>query len=561
MMKKASSGKKNASKKKASTEKPFPWWRETSIYQVYPRSFFDSNGDGIGDIPGIIAKLDYIRDLGFDTIWISPPYKSPQRDFGYDIADYRSMAPEYGTLDDALRLIKEVHRRGMRIVFDMILNHTSDEHPWFVESRSSRDNPRRDWYIWRDGRGNRPPNNWKAMVGGSGWVYHEKTGQWYFHNYLPFQPDLNFRNPAVKKAMWDIMRFWLDRGVDGFRLDIFHAIFKDDRFRDNPFCPKYLPGGDTVDAYFQEMRYTVNRPESFALAVEVRSLLDGYKPARFAVGEVFGKEVVKNYLGKKLDGLNLLLNFDLMEVKTVTAGALRGIVDDFEERYPAPMVPTCGMGNHDRRRVMSRLGGDAGLAKLLALFQYTIRCVPITYNGDEIGMSDGDLPHRGAKDSQAHAYWWVPPRLARLLGLYINRDGCRTPMQWDDSPHAGFTAGRETWLPVHPDYKTVNVKAQTEGEFSLFNIHRGLLRLRKKLAPLRRGSISIIESSPRDDSILAYAREHEGERVLVIMNVSKKEKQVALPLPSARILLKTDREISLEGNMIALPPDSGAVLA
>ncbi len=557
-MKKASSAKKPA-KKKAPPEKSFAWWRETSIYQVYPRSFYDSNGDGIGDIPGIIARLDYIKDLGFNAIWISPPYKSPQRDFGYDIADYRSMAPEYGTLDDALRLIKEVHKRGMRIVFDMILNHTSDEHPWFVESRSGRDNPKRDWYIWRDGRGNGPPTNWKAMVGGSGWVSDTKTGQWYFHNYLPFQPDLNFRNPAVKKAMLDIMRFWLDRGVDGFRLDIFHAIYKDEHFRDNPWCAKYLPGGDTVDAYFQEMRYTVNRPEGFDLAFEVRALLDGYKPERFAVGEVFGKEVVKNYLGKNGDGLNLLLNFDLMELKTITAGALHDVIRDFEERYPAPLVPTCGMGNHDRRRVFSRLGGNAGLAKLLALFQYTIRCVPITYNGDEIGMPDGDLPHRGAKDSQAHAYWWVPPRLARLLGVYINRDGCRTPMQWDDSAHAGFTRGTP-WLPVHPDYKKANVAAERLVPCSILNIHRGLLHLRRERAALRRGSLILIEPALRDDSILAYRREYGDERLTVVMNVSGKGKSVGLPARAQRLLFTTDEQASLRGDALDLPPWSGALV-
>jgi len=241
------------------------WWQKTTIYQVYPRSYQDSNGDGIGDLHGIISKLDYIRDLGFETIWLSPFFASPQRDWGYDVSDYRDVAPEYGDLADAEALIAEIHKRGMRVLFDLVMNHTSDEHPWFRESRASRENPKRDWYIWRDGRGERPPNNWKAVPGGSGWHYDPGTGQWYYASFLPFQPDLNYRNPEVKQAMFDVARYWLDKGVDGFRLDIFHAIYKDAGLRDNPFSWRLLPHNFEA-GYFQDWQNNLNLPETQELA-------------------------------------------------------------------------------------------------------------------------------------------------------------------------------------------------------------------------------------------------------------------------------------------------------
>ncbi|MBU45296.1 MAG: glucohydrolase [Spirochaetaceae bacterium] len=537
------------------------WWKETTIYQIYPRSFYDSNGDGIGDLPGIIEKLDYIRDMGFETIWLSPHYASPQRDFGYDITDYFSVAPEYGTTDDALALIDEVHSRDMKIVFDMILNHTSDQHPWFLESRSSKDNPRRDWYIWKKGKGGgKPPTNWACLPGGSGWKYDSTTDEWFFHNFLDFQPDLNFRNPEVKQAMFETMRYWLDRGVDGFRLDIFHSIFKDDQFRDNPFSWKYVPTSDFDEGYFQKLEYNINRPETFELAREVRALIDEYEPDRFVVGEVFGKNVVKKYLGPNQDGLNLILLFDLIELQgnDKKSEEIRGILNNYETNYATPYIPTYCLGNHDRRRYMSRIAGNADLARLLALLQYTARGVPITYYGDEIGIPDGDLPHMGAKDATAHKYWWLPPAVARGLNLYVNRDGCRTPMQWNGEKNAGFSkeGDSEPWLPVHPDYRQCNVGFQRTQPFSLLNVHRELLHLRKEMDCLRRGSMHLLEGVP--EPVVAYSRKGQGQELRIFMNFSPAP--VRFSHSSGKLRFSTSGETALEDGYTKLGPWSGLVL-
>jgi glycosidase len=282
-----------------------PWYHTTTIYQIYPRSFYDSNSNGIGDLQGIIQKLDYIEQLGFDTIWISPFFASPQSDFGYDISDYTDIAPEYGTMSDAMQLIDEVHKRGMKIVFDIVMNHTSIEHPWFKESRSSRDNPKADWYLWRD-----KPNNWQSITGGSGWHYCAERNQSYWASFLPIQPDLNYRNPEVKKNMLDIVRFWLDKGVDGFRLDIFNVIFKDAGFRDNPFSFKIMPTEDDPSGFFQEARYTLSLPESFDFAKELRSVCNEFGE-KILLGEVSGnKAIIRRFLGDETNnGLGLVFDF------------------------------------------------------------------------------------------------------------------------------------------------------------------------------------------------------------------------------------------------------------
>jgi glycosidase len=414
------------------------WWQETTIYQIYPRSFMDSNGDGIGDLRGIISKLDYIQDLGFESIWLSPFFASPQGDFGYDVSDYYAVAPEYGSLADVEDLIDEVHSRGMRILFDLVLNHTSVEHPWFRESRSSRNNPKRDWYIWRDGRGKRPPNNWKAVVGGSGWHHDGATEQWYYASFLPFQPDLNYRNPDVKAAMFDVVRYWLDKGVDGFRLDIFHCIYKDAQFRDNPFVLRFVPSEDLTTGFFQRWEYNLHRPENFALAQELRAFGDSYTPERVLLGELFGDDdTIRKYLGKQLDGLHLAFLWDLLKLKT-DARFFRSVIRHHETRYPAPYTPVYVFGNHDQKRLISRIGNDVSKAKLLALFQFTVRGVPVTYYGEEIGMAEARFPARKAQDPLGRRYGWAPDFLVDLLDLYLNRDGCRTPMQWDDSENGGF---------------------------------------------------------------------------------------------------------------------------
>ncbi len=344
-----------------------PWWQTTTIYQIYPRSFKDSNEDGIGDLKGIISKLDYIQDLGFETIWISPFFGSPQEDFGYDVSDYFDAAPEYGNLDDVQALIEGIHARGMRILFDLVMNHTSADHPWFQKSRSSRDNPKRDWYIWRDGKGTRPPNNWKAMPGGSGWHFDDRTGQYYYASFLPFQPDLNYRNPEVRETMLGVAKYWLDQGVDGFRLDIFHSVYKDEQQRDNPFSLHFIPHNDEA-GFFQKWKYQVHQPETFQLAKSLRALAKEYSPEKMLVGEVFGSdEILKQYLGANQDGLNLVFLWELLKTKP-SAKFLREVIRHHEEQYPAPLMPVYVFGNHDQKRIISKVGDDPRIAKLLALF-------------------------------------------------------------------------------------------------------------------------------------------------------------------------------------------------
>jgi len=534
-----------------------PWWQTTTIYQIYPRSFMDSNGDGIGDLRGIIAQLDYIKDLGFETVWLSPIFSSPQQDWGYDISDFYAIAPEYGDLADAEALISEVHRRGMRILFDLVLNHTSIRHPWFQESRSSRDNPKRDWYIWKDGRGQRPPNNWKAIPGGPAWHYDETTAQWFYTSFLPFQPDLNFRNPAVKEAMFEVVRFWLDKGVDGFRLDIFHAIYKDETFRNNPFSLTYIPA-DCEAGFFQQWQYNVNRPETFALAKELRKVVDSYSSEHALLGEVFGSDdTVKQYLGDRQDGLNLVFLWELLHLK-VDADFFRQVIRHYETRYPVPCTPVYVFGNHDQKRVLSKIGNDTRIAKLLALFQFTARGVPVTYYGEEIGMVDGNFPAKTAKDPLGRRYSRILQFLVNLLNLYVNRDACRTPMQWDDSAHAGFCPGAATpWLPVNADYPLTNVKTEQGDEASLLNVYRKLLHLRQGNTTLQQGSLQLVDGP---ENLLAYTRHDDEEVILILINFG----ETAVTFPNRakcqQVLFQVGMDQPVNLDSIQLPAYSGIIL-
>lgn len=504
----------------------FPWWKTTSIYQIYPRSYKDSNGDGIGDLRGIIAKLDYICELGFETIWLAPFFDSPQEDCGYDIRDYRGIAPEYGTLEDAETLIAEIHARGMRVIFDLVMNHTSTQHPWFQQSRQSCENPHRDWYIWQRGRGQRPPNNWQAMVGGSGWHFDQASGEWYYASFLPFQPDLNYHNPAVRQTMLAIARHWLDKGVDGFRLDIFHTIYKDAQLRDNPFSLHYIPHRDRA-GFFQRWAHHQHQPETFALARDLRKMATSYPNERMLIGEVFGEdEILKQYLGAQSDGLNLVFLWDLLKTKP-RAQFFRRVIAHHEREYPQPFTPVYVYGNHDQKRIRSKVGADPRVAQLLALIQFTVRGVPVVYYGEEIGMQDVAIPAKQAKDPLAHQYAWAPAWLADALGLYLNRAGCRTPMQWDSSPNAGFTAaGAQPWLPIHENYKRINVQAQQGHSESLLETYRALLHLRQAHDVLNQGSLRLWGAEIGKD-VLAYERVLGNERVVVAINWG--HKAVALP--------------------------------
>ncbi|AKP27799.1 glycoside hydrolase family 13 protein [Leptospira interrogans] len=554
--------KKSTSKKKSPNQLD-KWWQKTTIYQIYPRSFADSNRDGVGDIPGIISKLDYLQDLGFETIWVSPLYKSPQMDHGYDVSDYYSIAPEYGTIKDAEKLIKEVHKRGMKIVFDMVMNHTSIEHDWFIQSRSSRDNPKRDWYIWKDGRGkNKPPNNWSSFVTPKAWHYDSNTDQWYLASFLDFQPDLNYYNPEVKKAMFDVLRFWLKKGVDGFRLDIFHAIYKDKYFRDNPFRFKYIVSENDHDGYFQSRVHTVNHPNNFAFAKELRSVLDEFDGDRFAVGEVAGDDhIIKRYLGEKKDGLNLIFLFETLLLKFKTS-FFKGIVKKMEQVYPYPNVPTYVFGNHDQRRYMMKINNNLEKGKLIALFQFTARGVPVTYYGEEIGMTNETIKLTEAQDPLARIYRWLGDSLSELLGLadVIIRDRARSPMQWDDSPNAGFTVQEaKPWIRVHGNYRERNVLIESEDSDSLLNTYKSVLRIRNRSFALKEGSLRLIEENvPKD--MLVYLREFGKERKLIVFNFSKKTKFFSNPTDCRKYFFSTVSFDHNEFDQFKIPPCSGVIL-
>lgn len=518
------------------------WYYNTPIYQIYPRSFYDSNGDGIGDIQGIIQKLDYIKALGFECIWVSPFYSSPQEDFGYDISDYQDIAPEYGTLQDVEQLIKEVHQRGMKILFDMVMNHTSAQHPWFLTSKSSKENSKADWYIWRD-----KPNNWKSIVGPKAWHYCKERNQYYYASFLPFQPDLNYRNPEVKQAMFDICRFWLKKGVDGFRLDIFNCIIKDKDFKDNPFSLlQAFPSQEYPGGNFQLRKYSLNQAENFELAQELRKVIDEFdQPPRMLLGEVFGgHKAIKQYLGKQQDGLHLIFLFDILFYK-FSAAYFRKKILEYEQHYSTPNIPTLVFSNHDALRSIRHIGNNTNKAKVLALLQLTARAVPCIYNGEEIGMRNGTISLKEGKDPLAKVYRWVPQFIANLLPVGINRDNCRTPIQWNNEKNAGFSTAEKTWLPVNNDASTINVAAQWKDENSLLNTFKRLLHLRKSQPALQMGNIEIIPTGNKH--ILAYTRTFQEDKILVMLNFSKTKITNHINMPIKEILFSIHPKKSFDG--------------
>ncbi|TKD00759.1 alpha-amylase family glycosyl hydrolase [Polyangium fumosum] len=527
-----------------------PWWARTTVYQIYPRSFFDTNGDGIGDLPGIVRKLDWLRDLGVETLWICPFYGSPQQDLGYDVSDYDAVAPEYGTRDDVRRLLDEAHARGMRVLADMVLNHTSIEHPWFRASRSSRTNPKRNWYIWRPGKkpgGKAPPNNWRSLVGPRGWHWDERTQEWYWASFLPFQPDLDYRNPEVQEAMLGVVRRWLAFGFDGLRLDIFHAIFKDERFEDNPFSTRLLPSEDDPDGFLQSYRRTLHHPETIAFARTLRRVANEFHDSpRFLVGEVFGQpSVLRRYCGGGAplagadppnvdsdDGLHSVFLFKAMRAPFTAAG-FRELVLEFEREMPAPLVPTWVFGNHDRSRRGERLGYHPEREKLSAAVQLTARGIPFVYYGEEIGMRDLALPLATAKDPLARMYRFLPDVVARKLhaaGVLLNRDACRTPMQWSAAPNAGFSdPGAAPWLPVHPAAETINVEAEERDPASILHCYRRLLQLRKDRPALQAGALTLYPEHALPPEVLAYRRSFGDDVVDVLLHFDDATRRVRLP--------------------------------
>ncbi|MFT3764999.1 MAG: alpha-glucosidase [Minicystis sp.] len=550
-----------------------PWWKRTTVYQVYPRSFADANGDGIGDLQGLIDRLDYLHDLGVETLWLSPFYRSPQADFGYDISDHFDVSPEYGTREDVRRLIDAVHARGMKIVFDMVLNHTSDQHPWFVESRGARSGPKRDYYLWRDGArpgGKAPPNNWRSMLGGSGWHYDEATEQWYWASFLPFQPDLNYRNPEVKRAMLDVVRHWFAEGVDGFRLDIFNAIYKDASFADNPFSLRPLPSEDNPHGFFQRHVHTIDHPDTIAFARELRAVAEEFSdPPRFLVGEVFGDaQTLRRYCGEEADGLHLVFLFQTLRTR-LRGASVRALIRAFEHAFPDPYVPTYVFGNHDRPRLAHKLDGCPDKAKLLATLQLTARGVPFIYYGEEIGMGNHDIPLDEGRDPVAARYRFVPGWLARYLrrhGILMNRDECRAPMQWHHGPNAGFAPEHASpWLPVHPGHAEVNVAAQEGDPASLLNCYRSLLRLRRERPALHGGGLVLLDEPGLPRDVVAYRRAHEDgarrEDVDVFLNFGDRPRVLDLSAHRGRAAFSSLRcAIAAPDAAHTLAPHEGLVL-
>lgn len=532
------------------------WWREAVCYQIYPRSFQDSNGDGIGDLEGIIQRLDYLNDgtprsLGIDAIWLSPTYPSPMADFGYDVADYCDVHPEFGTLETMDRLIQACHRRGIRVLLDWVPNHTSDQHPWFLESRSSRDNPKRDWYVWRDPKPDgSPPNNWRSVFGGPAWTFDGVTGQYYLHSFLAEQPDLNWRNPEVERAMFDTLRFWFERGVDGFRIDVVGRILKHPELPDNPPNPEWRPGDR--ERFSQLWVYNHNYSDVYAEVRRIRRVFDEF-PDRVAVGEVFGTpdEIARYYGDPQEPGLHLAFNFHFIherghEPPPWHAPVLRRIIANAERSVPEFSQPCFALNNHDRSRFVSRHDADGRgreRARAAVLLLLGLRNTPFIYYGEEIGMADVEIPPERQRD----------PARFRAIG----RDPARTPMQWDASPGRGFTTG-EPWLPFGPE--SPNVAEQDGDPDSLLELYRCAIWLRKELSSVRRGRLSALGG---DGSVVSWCRSEEGTpAVAVAINTSAEPAVAKLPFTRGRIVLCSSRAMEglVASGSVELPP-LGAVWA
>jgi alpha-glucosidase len=519
------------------------WWRDGIIYQIYPRSFADSDGDGLGDLTGILSHLDYLQDLGVDAIWLSPIYPSPDADFGYDVADYTDIDPRYGTMEIFDRLVAEAHRRDIHIILDLVLNHTSDRHPWFQASRASRDNPYRDWYLWRD-----RPNNWESIFGGKAWQYDPATRQYYYHMFLKQQADLNWRNPQVRRAMLDVCRFWLDRGVDGFRLDVFNAYFKDAEFKDNPFRLG-LRGFDR-----QRHLYDMSQPEMMPLLAELRALLDSY-PERYAVGETFLESQVgaAEYCGE--DRLHAAFDFAFTYSRWNPVALMRS-VRSWEAALGEAKWPNHVLNNHDTPRLATRklAGRSDDALKVAAALLLTLRGTPILYYGEEIGMRDLSLTREQILDPVGKRYW----------PFNKGRDGCRGPMQWDASENAGFSQGTP-WLPAAPDFGERSVAAQREDPGSLLNFYRQLIAVRRSSLALHSGSFELVGEPTRQ--VAAYLRQAERELVLVALNFTASPQVFSIPhaLQSRpwKLLLSNRRSLppDLISGQLNLKPDEALIIA
>jgi alpha-glucosidase len=532
------------------------WWQQAVFYQIYPRSFADSNGDGIGDFPGMIAHLGYLHELGIDAIWLSPHFPSPFLDCGYDISDYTGVGAEYGTLDDFKQFLHTAHSYGIRVVLDLVLNHSSHLHPWFQESRSQRTSPKRDWYIWRDPTpAGGPPNNWASIFGGSAWEYDAATDQYYYHAFLPEQPDLNWRNPEVKAAMWEAVRFWLDLGVDGFRLDAIATIFEDPDLTNHtlPVAVEEIFDANALsqEDYWQLLQFQLKQPGIHELMQELRTLIDSYPGDRVLVGE--DEDVAFHGTGD--DELHLVFNFPLLRAERLMPAHIRANQVLRLAALPTHSWPCNTLGNHDTPRSWSRYGDglhDAALARLHAALLLTLKGTPFLYYGEELGMENLILEHASQlRDTTAINQYRVQTKRLRLPAdrvlrevVAITRDRCRSPMQWNNTTTAGFSAaGATPWLPLHPNYRQVNVAAQHADPASLLNFYRRVLALRRVTPALVSGDYTALDEA--NPFCLAFLRHDaaSGQTCLVGLNFSVTAQVVQLDhlAPHAQLLFSSEQ--------------------
>lgn len=555
------------------------WWQTAVFYQIYPRSFADGNGDGIGDFIGMSQRLDYLADLGIDAVWLSPHFPSPQFDIGYDISDYTDVAPEYGTLDDFKRFLDGAHQRGIRVILDLVLNHTSHLHQWFIESRSSRDHPKRDWYIWRDpAPDGGPPNNWYSPFGGSAWEFEPATNQYYYHFFLKEQPDLNWRNPEVKEAMWNAVRFWLDISVDGYRLDAIGTIFEHPDMPDQRanlteqeirrIFKRGFP--DRADKNLVELwrllyEHQVEQEGVHQLMQELRCVIDEY-PGRVLVGE--NDDVT--YHGDGQNELHMVFNFPLMRTNRLTPAWIRANQKERLASLPSGAWPCNTLNNHDSTRVYSRYRDgqhDDAIARAALALMLTLRGTPFLYNGEEIGMTDYRLTDISLFRDPPAVWFYnavvadgMPSDEALVLAADLSRDRCRTPMQWSNTSNAGFSPeGAQTWLPVHPNYaQGVNMTEQQNDPNSMLNFYKQMLHLRKQTPALIDGDYRPLDETSEDYFAISRHSENTRKTCLVILNLSDKNHDLKFDLnpEDVRCLFSTHREAgeSLSAEAVKIAP-------
>jgi alpha-glucosidase len=511
-----------------------PWWKHAVVYEIYPRSFQDSDGDGVGDLNGITRRLDYLKDLGIDAIWLTPMFPSPQVDFGYDVSDYTSIDPQYGTMADFDRLVREAKKRNIRVIMDLVPNHTSDQNAWFKESRSSRNSPKRDWYIWRDGKGpGQPPNNWLSWFGGSAWTLDPKTNQYYYHYFYIEQPDLNWRNPEVRKAMYDVVRFWLDRGAAGFRVDAVSRLFEDPDLHDDPI----LPGTNAYGDPNIEHKYTDNLPEVHEVLRELRKVVDGYPGNPVLISEADEPNIVElTKMYGQNDEIQLPMDFQFAIVNRLSAPEFRKLIDEID-RNKVGGQPYFFFSNHDQSRQWDRYGDGKNndqIAKLTAALLLATRATPQLYYGEEIGMlTTPPARKEDVKDPVGRRGWPTDK----------GRDGERTPMQWDTTRNAGFSTAEKTWLPVPPSYRTRNVAVEEKDPNSILNFYKRLISLRRNQPALREGSYEALNR--QDEHVLSWLRKNpqQGDSVIVALNMSAEPRKISLDLKSHGITQLTARPL------------------